>query len=252
MKLHHFALLTYAVPLDRIREHLPDQLEPESFMLPERGKTGMISIGCFLASGLHWPAMSRPRMGRFEQITYRTYVTHKGKKGAYFFGSALGSITSFLLQGSFIRGGTLGKFDTSRTLEAEGYSEYLCRMKDRSGLTQFAIRAADRPENPELTQLLTYRLHGFARSRAGLLVDQVVCHARMNPWSGELLNADDTRFPFWEKLGMLDADEASKPVSVLVQPEIRFGVYPPLPLQLISSEPVEEFTESCERRNRAS
>jgi len=238
--LRHAAFITHLVPAERIHPHLPTGLELETIRDGTGHENALITVGCFQFHGMHWALLPLPRLD-FEQLTYRTYVRLQGRPGVYFFGTWISSLMGFALQRAVALNVFRGDFDVRRVYGLHGYEQYAVRVNSRKGDTWFTLRAHDRNESAgglALTQHLTFRPHGYIRSSFGLLSDLQVSHHRMRPWSGELV---DGRFGLWERFGILSSEEARSPVSVLIEPEVRFWFLPPTPvqLQLAGAPPVE-------------
>jgi hypothetical protein len=236
--LEDFTLITHAVPAVRIRPHLPRELELETFQSgggDGHGEKAFVSNASFFNRGFHAALLPFARLN-FAQITYRTYVRYKGRRGVFFFATALSSRTAFMLQRGTSRIVHLGKYEREKLLGGEGYERYTFSMESDLGQTRFELEATERPHahapfknGDELAQFLTYRQHGFLYMPGGILGDQKVAHERMHPLSGKLRSA---RFELWEKLGILRPHETLEPFSVLVQPRIPFTLFPPVPRQI--------------------
>lgn len=239
-RVRHLALITHAVPAERVRRHLPPQFELETFSMNGGGQKALVSVACFLNQGLHWSMLPWPRL-TFEQVNYQTYVRYKGRVGVYFFATYLATPLSFLLERAVARNAYYGTFQVHRIQSREhGYGLYRYHVWSNHGETEIELTAdrnsrsvsALKPYDPfvsgnELVQHLSYRLHGFLKSSIGIYVDQMVLHPRMNPWFGELVSG---RFELWERLGILKAKEVLPAFSVIVQPEIGFTMFPPFPI----------------------
>lgn len=230
--VRNFAIVTHAVPADRVRAHLPDPYELQTFS-DDGDELSLVSATCFCNKDFRWSALPYPRH-TFNENTYRTYVTHKGRVGVYFFRRYLGTQLARLPQRVFERFARHGDFEVDVDIDEEGVHDYFCSVEGDGRRTEFELSALDVPdvqapfETPdEHAQFITYRLHGFFTSSAGFQGHMPVSHPRMDPWAGRLLNG---RFDVWHELGILKPDEAGDVYSVLVQPQIDFTLYPPRPL----------------------
>lgn len=230
--LRHFALITHAVPPKRVKAHLPEGFELDTWDLNGKPRA-LVSVGCFRNEKFGLAALNRPNFD-FEQSTYRTYVKYNGVRGAYFFGTYLGNPISWAMQRAVASGAKLGRFEIIRNYNDSGYRRYSGAVHSKSGETRFELRANELPENDELTQFVTYRPHGFFKSSLGRVWDQPVEHARMCPFEGKLISG---RFDPWDALDILSPEEAAHPISVLVQPSIHFLIKTPVPLSRVSRDP---------------
>lgn len=227
--VQNFALVTHAVPAERVRRHLPARYELETFGSESGDEMAFISSSTFCNRQIHWSAARYPAHD-FDQSTFRTYVTWKGLRGAYFFGTYVSTRLSLAGQRLVAANTRLADFDVDIQGGPDGYPIFDTRIV--AGDQQLIIRleASDRPsakhpftDGEEHAQFLTYRLHGFARSPFGETYGPIE-HRRMQPWEGHLLEG---RFDLWEQLGILEPHEAADVFSVLVEPSVRFTLHPP-------------------------
>jgi len=232
IEVRNFAIVTYAVPADRVRGRLPSAYDLETF-LGEDGELALVSATCFCNHDFRWSALPHPRL-TFDESTYRTYVSHRGRRGVYFFKRYLGSPLALPPQRAVEMSASLGRFAVETELDESGYAAYSCRVQSREEENSFLVTARDDPlarapfhTGEEMAQHITYRLHGFFTTAAGFQGHMPVSHPRMAPWSGELVSA---RFDTLSRLGILHQNELGTPYSVLVQPVIAFELHPPRPL----------------------
>jgi uncharacterized protein YqjF (DUF2071 family) len=226
----NFALITYSVPAERIRMHLPTDYELETFQ-GQDGLRGFVSTTCFCNQDYRPRGINIPRH-TFNESTYRTYVTHKGRKGVYFFGRYLGTRVAWLCQRPVTRHVYNADFTISTDKERRSnYSSYVCDAASEAGVTSFSLKALEvpraQPPFPSadaLVQFLTYRLHGFYTDSLGAQGHMPVQHPRMTAVAGQLSTG---RFGLWEELGIVTEEEAVDPYSVLVIPEVPFRLYAP-------------------------
>lgn len=230
--VQNFALITYAVPAGRVRAHLPERFELQTFTATSGEEMAFVSVSSFCNRQIHWSAARYPAHD-FDQSTYRTYIVHKGRLGSYFFGTFVSTRLSYLAQRLVAADTHLAHFDVSIDKTAGGYERYVSRAVADAGELYFDIEAKDRPRprhpfdtGDEHAQFITYRLHGYSRPLFGGVSYGPIEHRHMAPWEGRLRAG---RFEYWERMGVLDADEASDPYSVLVEPSVRFVLHPPRP-----------------------
>jgi uncharacterized protein YqjF (DUF2071 family) len=229
--VENFILITHSVPAARVRRHLPDLYELETFAAADGSERALVSATCFCNRNFRPYALAYPRL-TFNESTYRTYVRLRGRVGVYFFGRYLGDPVALAAQRLFARDTYLGDFDVSIAAAEKGYPSYSCSVASARGATRFAARALDRPtarppfhSGHDLAQFITYRLHGFFTSSLGHQGHMPVSHKRMSPLAGALL--EDPRLDLWEQLGIVSPEEASQPYSILVQPPLDFVLLPP-------------------------
>jgi uncharacterized protein YqjF (DUF2071 family) len=232
IEVRNFALVTYAVRADRVKARLPVSYQLETFHEDDQ-EWCLVSATCFCNHGFKWAALPYPRL-TFDESTYRTYVTHRGRRGVYFFRRFLGTPLASGPQRAFEMNAALGQFEVETEVDESGYASYVCSVRNGATENTFSIRALDDPTGrfpfdtgEELAQHITFRLHGFFTSAAGFEGRMPISHRRMAPWSGELVSA---RFDTLTELGFLDESEIANPYSVLVEPLTKFLLYPPRPL----------------------
>ncbi len=230
--VENFTLITHAVPVERLRRVVPERFTLETFESTAGQEIGFISVSSFCNRQIHWSAARYPAHD-FDQSTFRTYVTHQGRRGAYFFGTYVSTRLSFIAQIMVAANTHLAQFDVTIEKDEDGYARYESRAVASHGELHFEIEARDVPEaqhpfatGVEHSDFITYRLHGFSRSPFGGVSYGPIEHRHMDPWAGRLLQG---RFDMWEEMGLLPRDEWDSPFSVLVEPSVRFTLHPPRP-----------------------
>lgn len=231
--IQNFALVTHAVPAERVRRLVPDRFELQTFIDESGTERALISCNSFCNRQLHWYPFRYPAVD-FDQFTFRTYVTYKDEQTAYFFGTYCSTRSSTAAQWSVAVGTFYADFDVDIQGGRDGYPFYsCCAVTEAHGETSIELTALERPEakhpfstGRELSEFITYRLRGLARSPMGFIAHGPIDHRHMDTWSGTLTRG---RFDFWYSLGLLEPSEAMDAYSVLVEPSIRFTIYPPRP-----------------------
>ena len=224
----NFALVNYRVAAERVLRHLPEAYELQVF-----DGDCFVTATCFCNGGFRPRFLPLPRL-TFDESTFRTYVTHKGRVGVYFLGRYLSRLGATVPQRVIARDTYDADFTVATERTDEGYRAYSCHATSQAGEVSVALTATDRPvaidpfeSGEQLAQFFTYRLHGFFTASLGFQGHMPVAHPRMSPWAGELSGA---RLDLFEELGILSADEAQAPHSVLVEPGVPFTLYAPRPL----------------------
>ena len=230
--IQNFALVTHAVPAERVRAHVPERFRLQTFVDDDGREKALVSANGFCnrqthLSGLRYPAHD------FDQVTFRTYVDFRGRRGSYFFGTYVSTRLSWVGQFSVARNTWLADFDVDVRLATDGYESYRCRAAGPRGEVAYRVEAAEAPAakvpfttGDDLAGFITHRLWGFTKSPAGIQIQGRVDHRRMHPFSGRLLEGN---CGFWERMGILEPDEFEDAYSVLVEPSVRFTLFPPRP-----------------------
>jgi uncharacterized protein YqjF (DUF2071 family) len=233
--LENVIFVTHAVPAERIRRYLPSGLALETFEDEDGHEASLVTTTCFCNRDVRWRLTRRPTH-TFNQITFRTYVTHGDDRGLWFFGDYVDTVSSWAVQRLLAKGTKLAKFDLDVERDGRNYTRYSCRARSGDETVAFVAETFAPPPalHPFTTgrqhdQFVTYRLHGFARNPLGLHSHGRVDHRRFRTTSGRLLEG---RFDFWERLGIIEPGERLDAFSVLTEPHIRFILMPPRPVRL--------------------
>lgn len=230
--VENFALITHAVPAERLREHVPERFEVETFTAPSGDEMGFISTSTFCNRQIHW-SLSRYPAHDFDQSTFRTYVKQGDRRGAFFFGTYVSTRLSFVAQSLVAADTRLAGYDVDIVKDGSGYHRYFTHARTQTEELLFDIEATGTPEpkHPfetadEHAQFIMYRLAGFSFSPFGGVTYGPIEHRHLDPWEGRLLSG---RFDFWKRRGLLPEEEWDSAYSVLVEPAVRFTLHPPRP-----------------------
>lgn len=231
-ELHHFALITYALPAQALQRLLPPGLELLEF--PIAGQAcGLISVAVFLNRGfqlLRLPGL--PRLD-FGQSNYRVYVRDpSGDPGIWFLGTSLGSASYLLprrLWGMPWHGARY-RFDCE--YGEAGYRRFA--IETRSAWGQARIEADDTgrpmPLLPgfasliEQQLLLTHPITGYFTRPDGHIGRYRIWHP---PAELSLAEPRGLYFRPLEAAGLLSRPDLQQPHSVLLQARIPYRIYLP-------------------------
>lgn len=232
--LRHFALITYALPAERLRPHVPERFEIVEFDL-EGEKRALLSAVPFWDENFSFVCLPFLRFS-FGQVNHRIYVRDRetGENAVWFLGTTLGS-------GLVRPARALWRipWHTSRhhencdyDSESRHYREW--RMDVDSSWCSARIELRDTGEAmrlmpgfqsmDELVLILTHPVNGFFYRTDGKVGTYSVRHDIMNLTMAEPV---DLHFSLYERLGLLTASEMLKPHSILLCPEIRFAIQMP-------------------------
>jgi uncharacterized protein YqjF (DUF2071 family) len=231
--LRHFAIVTYAIPPERLTPHLPERFVPEIVRIGGAPRA-LVSAVPFLDTRFRSARLWSPgqTMG---QTNYRLYVvdTATGAHVAWFFGTTLDSVfvaVPRLLWRMPWRRGCM-RFDCE--LDAGGaYARY--RMSTTSAwapaeldleVTSEGASALDGFGDVETgLVVVTHPLVGFFRRHDGHVATYSVWHDRLRL---KRARARTSRWGLLDGLGLVPFDEQTTPHSVLVQPSTDFTIYLP-------------------------
>jgi uncharacterized protein YqjF (DUF2071 family) len=228
--LEHFALVSYAVPIERLRPHIAPELE--IFTLRDEGRTcGLVSAVPFVDVDFRFAALPFLRF-RFAQTNYRVYVVdRRGDHLAWFFGTSLDTIwvgvPRYWWKLPWYRART--RFDAMYDHEQARYRRY--HFTTRSAWAPAEVSLIDHgtpmPLVPGFDDLeaqrlvLTHPVRGVFRRRDGKLGTYSIWHPEMRLTTG---TAERARFGLFERLGLLSEKEMERPHSVLLTPRIEFQI----------------------------
>ena len=162
IEVQDFALLTYRVPADRVRGHLPDVYALQTHE-HDGVESCFVTTTCFLNRDFRPTATGYPRHTFFES-TYRTYVDYQSLPGVYFVGRYLETRRSYVPQRALARHTYRAEFDVAIDRAEKGYTSYRCDASSPAGDTVFSVTATDDPPakppwttGEEHAQFLTFR-----------------------------------------------------------------------------------------------
>ena len=232
--LRDFLIVTYAVPAERARPHVPEGLPLDRLPGPDGEPLAFLQTTCFFNDHFHWSPLPGPGLS-YHQSTYRILTRVGGRRGAYFLRTYLSTSESYLSQRALAREVDQARFFVHITGDPtrEQYAAYTLRAVGERGQTALDVRGLPgappvlpapftRPE--EMTFFLTQREEGYyaaATRGVGLLP---VEHAPLRPVWADLVAA---RFTLWTDMGLLDSEDLLNPLAVLIQPSVVFTAFPP-------------------------
>jgi hypothetical protein len=226
-ELEDFAIVTYRVCAQRLKEHLPEGFAPREFAFDDGATGALVSAVVFRDRDFHF-RLCRAAAISCGQINYRAYVTAHGQPGVWFFGTALdhGLVgVPRLLWGMPWRRSRIGitaEWDASparwrmTATGPEGTS--LCDAVEDSS----AERMDGFTEHLAWLELLTHPTTGWYPRRGGRVGTYSIWHPPMRP---RRFTARSARFTVFEELGLTTAD--SVPHSILAQPTLHFDIHTP-------------------------
>ena len=235
-KLLHFSLINYAVPIDRLRPHIPeDRFEITPFQIG--GQTcGLLSVVPFLDDDFHYARLAPYPKFRFAQTNHRVYVIDRatGEHGVWFFGTTLGSWMVYCARTLWRIPWHYAKYDIDCHYDPDAgrYSRYRFDIKSNwcSGTAELKDTGESMPllegfESLEQQKLvLTHPVEGFFYRLNGSLGTYSVWHEEIPLTTA---TGRDLYFSLYETLGILSRDEMAQPHSVLLCPETLFEVHLP-------------------------
>ncbi|MGE0597842.1 MAG: DUF2071 domain-containing protein [Dehalococcoidia bacterium] len=233
--LQHFAIVTYAIPAERLRPLVHRRFDLETIEGPDGSPQALISMVPFMDKDFHSAWLNYPQL-TFGQTNYRAYVIDRytGDRVAWFFGTTLDSwsvaIPNRLWKLPWYRAHST--FDCEYDESAGRYSHY--RLSTQSDWAPVTLELEDTGEPPTELRgfdsleaarvILTHPFIGAFYRRDRRLGSYSVWHAPLELTVGRVKSA---KIGLFEDLGLLTADEALQPHSVLIQPITQFTIYLP-------------------------
>lgn len=234
--LAHFAIITWAVPPERLRRLIHPRFDLDLVDGPAGEARALVSVVPFEDQDFHFAALPWWRW-RFPQTNYRVYVRDRltGEHLVWFLGTCLDSWTvavpRLLWRLPWHRGRS--RFDCRWDAAAARYDRWSLRTASDWAPLELALADEGRapaaiPGFSDLDQalrILTHPLQGVFRRRDGRLGGYSVWHAPLRPTAGRVLRA---RVGLLDRLGILGFAEQEAAVhSVLMQPSTLFRIYLP-------------------------
>lgn len=242
--LRHFAIVTYALPPERLRPHVDPRLELETAPLGPGGEPrALVSAVPFLDWRFRAARFWTPPQ-RFGQTNYRAYVRERetGRRAVWFFGTTLDSPFVLVPRHLWRLPWHAGTMRFACEFEGSGpsasyrrYALTTTRCPEASadleleGTGEQAGRLDGFDDEETGLVVVTHPLVGYYRRRDGRLGSYSIWHDRLRL---ERARARRAYFSLFERLGLLSAEEQRSPHSALVQPEAEFTIY--LPPRLVA------------------
>lgn len=232
--LKHFAIITYAVQVDRFRGIFPDRFELDKVRVNGQD-LGLISVVPFVDVDFTSAVFPFPKF-TMGQTNYRIYIVDKttGERCVWFLGTTLDSWTLLVPRYFWNLPWHAGKvrFDCRHNPRTGLYDRYA--MTTESSWAEAAVElsqseedAFDFPGFPDTETALVYLTHplaGFYYRRDGKLGTYRVWHKELKVKPARLTSA---RFHLLSRLGIVLEAEQCTPYSVLIEPLNEFTIYLP-------------------------
>ncbi len=231
--LLHFAIITYAVPPERLRPLVHERFELLTIEVNGE-RRALVSVVPFQELDFRLAAYPSPQF-RFGQTNYRVYVTDRstGQPCVWFLGSLLDSVTVMIPRYIWKLPWHYGQMRFDCRLGADGlYSHYAIRTRSAWGSAALELRQGTGlfqqhggfPDEETALVYLTHPLSGYYTRRDGQLGSYSIWHDKLEMQSAEVVAA---RFEALERLGVASFEEQCRPYSALVQAQTEFTIYLP-------------------------
>lgn len=235
-RLRHFALITYALPKERLAPYIPS----ERFDIPEFLVHGqpraLMSAVPFVDVDFHFMRLFPWLKFAFGQTNYRVYVIDRQTQEhcVWFFGTTLGSPVVYFARGLWRIPWHYARYqvDCAYDEQAQRYSSYRYTVGSAWGSARIDLEDTGEPvalaegfaSPDELQFVLTHPVDGYFHRLDRRLGSYSVWHA---PIAMTLGRPRDLYFSLYESLGLLSRDEMQRPHSVFLCPATDFTVLLP-------------------------
>lgn len=232
--LKHFAIVTYAVPVDRFQGVFPERFQLDSVEIDGQ-EMGLISVVPFIDVDFTSAVFPFPKF-TMGQTNYRIYIidTDTGERCVWFLGTTLDSWTlavprflwnlpwhAGVISFECILNKTTGLYDKYQMKTQSSWAEAFVE------LVQSPTDTFDFPGFPDRESALVYLTHplaGFYHRRDGKLGTYRVWHKELEVRPAKLQSA---KFKLLSDLGIVKESEQDTPYSVLIEPINQFTIYLP-------------------------
>lgn len=232
--LKHFAIVTYAVPPERLDGLIPERFKLDTLNIQGEEKA-LISVVPFIDVDFTSAVFPFPKF-QMGQTNYRVYIIDQetGERCVWFIGTTLDSWTLLVPRHIWNLPWFSGKvrFDCHLNEETGLYDRYrMTTLADWApaslDLQQSKEDKIELPGFPDIETGLVYLTHplaGFYHRRDGKLGTYRVWHKKLDVGPAKLKSA---RFGLLKKMGIVTYDEQQEPHSILVEPINEFTIYLP-------------------------
>jgi hypothetical protein len=240
--LLHFALITYALPAERLRPHIPPRFDFPTF--PSNGQQlALMSAVPFVDTDFHFYRLAPSLKWQFAQTNYRVYVVDRetGESCVWFFGTTLGSWVVNIARTLWRIPWHYADYDVicNYNLSRRAYDRY--EMYHFSEWATAEIEVEDTGQPMSLTPgfstldeqilILTHPVTGYFYRERWLSLLKPASVGTYSVWHEEIPftvgKARNLYFSLYERLGLLSEKEMRKPHSVLICPKTTFEVHLP-------------------------
>jgi hypothetical protein len=262
--LHDWLLITWALPAEKVRPHVPAGLALDVLPGPDGSLIAFVQVECLYHESFRWAPLRSGSGQSFHQVTYRVLTRRKGRRGVFDLRTYLSTEEARNARRVLAREADFARFTIhiSGDPAREQYEAYQLRAVGDRGQTSVeltlptTVRGQSTPGGdaaleedatsdtaPPTTPVARPAPPPFARFAdmvtfltqrdeeyfaAPLLKDGVVLaplhHESLTPQTADV---KAMRASLLTDLGLVTADDLLKPLAVLLQPSLKVTAYPP-------------------------
>jgi len=243
--LLHFALITYALPAERLRQHIPPRFDIPTF--PINGQQlALMSAVPFLDADFHFYRLAPFVKMQFAQTNYRVYVVDRetGEHCVWFFGTTLGSRVVHLARKLWRIPWHYADYDAicDYNPSRRAYDRYEMYHFSTWATAEIYVEDTGQPMTllpgfsslDEQILILTHPINGYfyrLSDQRRLSLSKPAQVGTYSVWHEEIpFTVGKPKllyFSLYERLGLLSEKEMRKPHSVLICPRTTFEVHLP-------------------------
>lgn len=234
--LRDLLLITYAVPVERVRPHLPKGLLPDLLPRADGELCAFVQTLCAYYEDARWSLLPGRKGVSYHQVSYRILTRRNGVRGAFIQQTMVSS--SELQYSRRALEETMSHARFSVYVDGDparaAYRRYQVRVAGDGGKTELGVTALTAPptqiapftNHEEMARFLVSREELYFRvtlpkNAIGLTPIQ---YSAVIPTWGIL---ESSRLTHWTNTGILREDELQHPQSVLIAPEVTIVTSPP-------------------------
>lgn len=239
-QLHHFALINYALPKERLAPYIPSgRFEIPEFNIGGRPMALMSAVP-FVDIDFHFIHLFPFLKFNFGQTNYRVYVVDKqtGEHAVWFFGTTLGSWVVHVARGAWRIPWHPARYQINCEYDpqAQRYQRFQYGVQSAWGTARIDVEdtgqamdtAAGFATLDEQKLILTHPVDGYFHRLDHKVGTYSVWHEEIPLTIGR---PRDLYFSLYETLGLLSKEEMQRPHSIFLCPATEFHVILP-PRQL--------------------
>jgi len=227
--LRDFAIITFAVAPDALAKQLPQDFAPEVFTLTDGSQMAFVSAVTFYDvdfRSVHFPW----HKSSFGQTNYRAYVTYKGKRVGWFFGTTLDTPAVLIPRHLWLLPWHRAKMSFETAWQGDICTRYKLNTVGDWGRAEVEIEGTDEAsgwldgfaDDEETSVILTHPLDGYYYRRDGKVGTYSIWHDKLTMTRGIAKKAS---FQVFHDLGLTRPGQL--PHSVLLQRTTDFTILLP-------------------------
>lgn len=224
--LADFAIVTYGVEPSALAALLPAEFVPDVFTLDDGRRVAFVSAVPFRDLDFRFGFAPWLKFS-FGQTNYRAYVTYRGQRCVWFFGTSLATRWVWIPRYAWKLPWHRASIHIDSDWQGDRCNRYQLRTIADWGDAEAELEGSDEPtgqldgfaDAEETALVLTHPLAGYFTRRDGRLGTYSIWHDRLKLQRGLARTA---RFEVFEKVGLVKP--GASPHSVLIQRQTEFVI----------------------------